>query len=209
MDIFDPAPSTPLNHLRQLRRRYPTLALVIASDFTDREMELYHLGRLRVDGVIRMEEGPPPREILAVVDRAIAASLATRVVLAGGISLPPLGQEAIRWAIEHAESRPQVSQLAAAMAMGPRPLSREMKALNLGSPRRFLLWGRLIQASHLLERSTETVESVAFRLGYSSGGALGKALKRHVGFSPTVLLEGGGAELAIRVFQTKGFHQGA
>jgi transcriptional regulator GlxA family with amidase domain len=179
------------------------VALVIASDFTGREMELYHLGRLSVDGVIRMEESPTPRHIMAVVDQAIAASLATRVVLACGGSLPTLGQEAIRWAIEHAESRPQVSELAVAMAVGRRPLSREMRALGLGPPRKLLLWGRLVLASHLLERSTETVERVAFRLGYSSGGALGKALKRHVGYSPTELPRRGGVELTIRVLRKK------
>jgi AraC-like DNA-binding protein len=203
MDIFDPAPPIPLNALGQLRRRHPGLAVIIASDFFGREMELYHLGRLRVDGVIRMEEGPTPRHILGVVDRAIAASLATRVVLTCGGSLPPVGQEAIRWAIEHAESRPQVSDLVAAMAVKPRSLSREMRALRLGSPRKLLLWGRLVLASHLLERSAETVEGTAFRLGYSSGGALGKALKRHVGYSPTELLNRGGVELAIKVFREK------
>jgi AraC-like DNA-binding protein len=205
LDIFDPAPRIPLNALRRVRRRYPSVALVIASDFTGREMELYHLGRLNVDGVIRMEEAPHPRDILAVVDRAIAACLATRVVLMFTEALPLLGQEAIRWAIEHAESRPQVSELAAAMALAPKALSREMKAMRLGSPRKLLLWGRLVLASHLLGRSTETVESVAFRLGYSSGGALGKALKRHVGHSPTELLNRGGVQLTIQVLGKQGF----
>jgi AraC-like DNA-binding protein len=152
-----------------------------------------------------MDEAPAPRDILAVVDQAIAASLATRLVLGYTKTLPLLGQEAIRWAIEHAEFRPQVPELAAAMAMAPRALSRELKAMSLGSPRKLLLWGRLVLASHLLERSAETVESVAFRLGYSSGGALGKALKRHVGFSPTELLDNGGVELTIKVLREKGF----
>ncbi len=203
VDIFDSAPPTPLDVLRQLRGRYPTLALVVATDFTGREMDLYRLGRIRVDGVIRMEENPTPRDITAVVEKAIAASLATRVVRAQGRGLPPLGREALRWAIEHAEFRPQVSELAAAMAMGPRALSREMRSLKLGSARKLLLWGRLIRASHLLERSVETVESVAFRLGYSSSGALGKALKRHVGYSPTELLEHGGVQLAINVLRER------
>jgi transcriptional regulator GlxA family with amidase domain len=116
-----------------------------------------------------------------------------------------LAQDAVRWAIEHAESRPQVSELAAALAMSPRALLREMKALNLGSPRALLLWARLIRASHLLERPSETVESVAFRLGYSTGGALGKALKRHVGYSPSELLRQGGLAWTLDVFQTNGF----
>ena len=55
------------------------MALVVASDFSGREIELYHLGRMSVDGVIRMEEAPPPRDIRAILDGAIAASLAQTV----------------------------------------------------------------------------------------------------------------------------------
>jgi len=200
LDIFDPPPPIPLNSLASLRRKHPTVALVIAADFSGREMDLYHLGRLSVDGVIRMENRPHPRDVLAVVEGAIAASLATRVLQKGNVDLPLLGQEAIRWAIEHAEHTPQVSDLAAAMATNTRSFMREMKAVGLGSPRDLLLWGRLIRASHLLERSDETVESVAFRMGYSSGGALGKALKRHVGCSPTELLDRGGVAWTLGVF---------
>ncbi len=200
LDIFDPPPPIPLTSLGSLRRNHPTVALVIAAEFTGREMDLYHLGRLSVDGVIRLENRPHARDIRAVVDRAIAASLATRVIQEGDLDLPPLGQKAMRWAIEHAEHAPQVSDLAAAMAMSTRSFMREMKAAGLGSPRDLLLWGRLIRASHLLERPAETVESVAFRLGYSSGGALGKALNRHVGCSPTELLDQGGVAWTLGVF---------
>jgi len=204
LDIFDSPSSIPLSSLRRLRRRYPTLALVIASDFSGKEMDLYHLGRLSVDGVIRMEDQASSRDILAVVDNALAASLATLVVRTTAPDLPPIAQDAIRWVIEHAESRPQVSELAAALAMSPRGFLREMKTLDLVSPRTLLLWGRLIRASNLLQRSSETVESVAFHLGYATGGALGKALKRHVGCSPTELLERGGLTWTLEVFRRQG-----
>ncbi len=81
LDLFDPPPSIPFPTLSRLRRKHPTVALIIASDFDGREMDLYHLGRLSVDGVIRMDAGPSARDILAVVDKAIAAALATLVVL--------------------------------------------------------------------------------------------------------------------------------
>ena len=207
LDLFDSPSKIPLSSLRRFRRKHPTVALVIASDFRGREMALYHLGRLNVDGVIRMEDGPSARDLMAVTDRAMARSLATQVILRADRDLPLLAQEALRWAIEHAESRPQVSELAAASAMSPKVFLKEMKGLGLGSSRDLLLWGRLIRASHLLERSFETVESVAFHLGYATGGALGKALKQHVGCSPTELLERGGLAWTLRVFQEEGLHQ--
>jgi AraC-like DNA-binding protein len=180
------------------------MALVVASDFSGREMELYHLGRLGIDGVIRTEAGLSGRDVLTVVDRALSAAVASRVLSAVGDDLPPLIQETIRWAIEHAETRPQVSELAAAVAMSSRVLRRELRAFDQMRPRDLLLWGRLIRASYLLERPSETVESVAFRLGYATGGALGKALKHHFGCSPTDLIGRGGLAWAMKALHQRG-----
>ena len=162
---------------------------------------------MSVDGVIRMEEGPLPRDIRAILDGAIAVSLAQMVTQEVARDFPPLAQEAIRWTIEHAEARTQVTQLAAALALSPRAFHREMKAMDLAPPRSLLLWGRLIRASHLLESSHQTVESVAFHLGYATGGTLSKALKRHVGCSPTELLRRGGLAWTLEVFRNKGFRK--
>jgi AraC-like DNA-binding protein len=62
----------------------------------------------------------------------------------------------------------------------------------------------LIQASYFLARPKETVESVAYRLEYSTAGALRKALKRHVGCSPTSLVQEGGLALTLDVFKRNG-----
>lgn len=201
LDVFRPRPGISLDHIRRLRLDHPTVALVVASDFSGREMELYNLGRLGIDGVIRLEENLSSREILAVVNLAITASLANRVILDVGTDLSLFLRDAFRWAVEHADSRPQVSELAAALSVSHRNLVREVRASNIGSPRTLLLWGRLIRAAHLLERPGETVESVAFHLGYSTGGALGKALKRQVGCSPSELLERGGLAWALEIFR--------
>lgn len=201
LDVFDPRPGVSLDHIRRLRTDHPTVALVVAADFSGREMELYNLGRLGIDGVIRLEEAPSSREILAFVNLAISASLANRVLLDVGSNLPPLARDAFRWAIEHADSRPQVSELAAAMSVSHRVLVKEVRESRLESLRTVLLWGRLIRGAHLLERPGETVESVAFHLGYSTGGALGKAMKRHLGCSPSELLERGGLAWTLRIFQ--------
>jgi AraC-like DNA-binding protein len=167
-------------------------------------MELYRLGRIKVDGVIRLEDDLSSRQILGVVDRAMMAALASMVLRSVAKDRSPLVQECIRWAIEHAESRRQVSDLAAALALSHRSLTRELKAAGVAPARTLLLWGRLIQASYLLARPRETVESVAFRLAYSTAGALRKALKRHVGCSPTSLLKRGGLAWTLEVFQREG-----
>jgi len=204
LDVFHPPPPIPLDSLKALRRLHPIVALVVASDFTGREMDLYRLGRMAIDGVIRFETRPSRREILGVVDGAIASALARRVLQALAGSIPPLAQDALRWGIEHAEARPQVSDMAAALALGERGLRREFGTLGVVSPRTLLIWGRLIRASDLLERDSETVESVAYHLGYATGGALGKALKRHTGCSPTDLIKQGGLSRTLQLIKQHG-----
>jgi AraC-like DNA-binding protein len=208
LDIFDLPNPTPLSTLGRIRRRYPSVALIVASDFSGREMDLYQMGRLNIDGVIRLEDRYSSRDVLTFVDRAVATALASRVVASTAAELPPLVQDAVRWGIEHAETQPRVVELAAALGMSPRVLLRELRALNLAPPRVLLLWGRLIRASHLLSRPSETVEGVAYRLGYSTGGALGKALKRHIGCSPTHLRMKGGLEWTLKMFRRRGLGRG-
>jgi AraC-like DNA-binding protein len=204
LDVFHPLSPVPLSTLRNFRRRHPSIALIVAADFTGREMELYHLGKGGIGGIIRLEEDPPSREILKVVDRALASSLAEVVILTVARDLPPLAQEAIRWTIEKAEARPRVEDLASGLGLTPGTFRRELRALDLAPPRSLLLWGRLIQATYLLERPYETVENVAYRLGYATGGALRKALKRHVKCSPTTLLRRGGLAWTLEAFQKSG-----
>ena len=204
LDVFHSARSVTLATLRRFRGRNPSMALVIASDFSGKEMDLYRLGRLNVDGVIRLEDRPDRRQIRRAVERAIVSSLATRVIATTQETVPPMAQEIIRWSIEHAEARPQVSDLASALAMSPRVLRKEMKTLDLPSPRAFLLWGRLVRAIDLLERPNETVEGVALRLGYATGGALRKAFRRHTGMSPTAVLAKGGLDWTLKTFLRNG-----
>lgn len=207
LGLFDKSIPAPLTELRSLRRKHPSLALILAADFSGREMDLYHLGRVNVDGVIRLEEKPSARDVLTVVNAALATCLAEVVVQTVAPDLPPIAQEAIRWTIERAESRPKVPDLAAALSLSPHTLLRELRAVEIATPRDLLLWARLIQASHLLERPSETVENVAFRLGYGTGSNLRKALKRHVGCSPTSLLERGGLAWTLSVFRREGLRQ--
>lgn len=207
LDVFNSPVAVSFAFLRRIRRTHPGVALVIASSFSGRETDLYHLGRLSVDGVLRLEDAPTAMDIRGTVERAVAASLAHAVTQDVGRELPPLGQEALRWAIEHAHAGTQVSQLAAALASKPRNLHREMSALGLASPRVFLLWGRLVRASHLLDRSHETVEGIALRVGYATGGALTKALKRHVGCSPTTLLRTGGLARTLETLRRRGLNR--
>ncbi len=189
-----------LRELQRLRRRRPPLALVVQGDFQGRELDLFGLGRIGVDGVLPVESEPSAREIRLTVARALSRALAVRIgeTLAGRLQEPAL--EALRWSITHAMEGPNVGDLAAALGRSPETLGRELRGRNLPPLRRLLLWGRLFHAARLLVADDRSVESVALRLGYSSRTALARALRRETGFPPTEVVRRGGVSCVLEGF---------
>jgi AraC-like DNA-binding protein len=189
LDIYHPAHRVPLADLNRLRRRMPPLGIIVYADFEDRELDLFELGRLKVDGAIRAGAGVS--ETRKAVTAALAAAGALGVVAALDGQLHPLAMECLRWSIEHAEESPTVEQLAEGLAITPSILARELSGRRLPSAARLLLWGRLFRAARLLSNPERSVEDTAFRLGYSSAPALGRALRRETGFTPSELRQRG------------------
>ena len=102
-------------------------------------------------------------------------------------------EAAIQWSTENSVDRPRVAALASGMGMSGHQLAKELKRHGLPPARTLLVWGRLFQAAQLLNVGKQTVETVAFTLGYANSSALRKAFQFHVGYSPScVAREGGG-----------------
>src|SRR5688500_13853512 len=126
VDIYHPSSPLSLADLQRLRRRIPPLAIVVHADFEDRELDLFELGRLKIDGVILTGTTDQVAETRRAVAGALAAAAALGVVAALEGRLHPLGMECLRWSIEHAEEAPSVEQLAEGLALSPAVLAREL-----------------------------------------------------------------------------------
>ena len=200
LDLYDPFRPVTFTQLQRFRRRHESLALLIHSDFRGRESALFDLGRIQVDGVLQASGREGPREIREAVDWALARSAAGRVVRSLKGRLPDFALDALSWAVEHAEQKPSVDRMTVAIGSTPRALGRDLKSQDLPTPHKLLVWGRLLQAARLLESCECTVDTVAFRLGYSTGGALRRAMKRNTGLPPSILVQRGGLTAALDAF---------
>lgn len=200
VDIYHPASRFTLNDLQRLRRRAPPLAIVVSADFQNRTLDLFELGKLKIDGVIPTGGSDPGEQVRRTVADALAAAGASGVTAALAGQVHPLGLECLRWAIEHAEEGPTVEQLAEALALSVTVLSRELRQRGLPTQARLLLWGRLFRAARMLSDPERSVEEIAYRLGYSSASALGRALQRETGFAPTDLRERGATAFVLDGF---------
>jgi transcriptional regulator GlxA family with amidase domain len=92
-----------------------------------------------------------------------------------------------RW-IDANLSRPiTITDLASAMAVSPKTLSRRISAATGASPIRFLQRRRLLEAVHLIETTTLTLDAVAQQVGYEDATALRKIIRRELGTTPSAL----------------------
>lgn len=80
-----------------------------------------------------------------------------------------------------------ITDLADAVAVSPKTLARRISAATGLSPVRFLQRRRLMEAVHLIETTTMTVETIATQVGYQDSTALRKIIKRELGTTPSAL----------------------
>lgn len=130
---------------------------------------------------------------------AVANALARRLVVAphrpGGQAqfidapIPTDGDhrlgEAMAWAIGHLDRPLSVTELARRTHMSPRNLARHFAALTGTTPLRWLLTQRVHRAQELLERTDDSVELVASRVGMGTAATLRRHFHRTVGVTPT------------------------
>jgi len=200
VDVYDPFRPVSFQQLQRLRSKHADLAILVYSDFVGRESDLFDLGRLRVDGVLQVTGRERRTEIYSATEKALARAAAARVMRRLEGRLPTFAVDCLGWAVEHAEEKPRVGDLAEAVGASTRALGRDLRSQDLPSPNQLLVWGRLLQAARLLQEPGATVDEVAYRIGYSTGGALRRAIKRGTGLVPRELVRRGGLAPALDRF---------
>lgn len=92
-----------------------------------------------------------------------------------------------RWIDANLGDAISIANLASAMAVSQKTLSRRIHAATGASPMKLVHRRRLLRASHLLETTTMTIESIAANVGYQDGTALRKIIRRELGVAPAAL----------------------
>ena len=202
VDIYAPNGSIRPSRLGRLRQQRPELAIVVYSDFSGRELDLFELGRHQINAIMQVGRDDSPNAIRSTLDRSLASSAASVVGGALESSVPAWAVAAIQWSMENSVDRPRVAALARGMGMSENQLAKELQHHGLPPARTLLLWDRLFQAARLLQVGDQTVEGVAFALGYTSSSALRRAFRFHVGCSPSAVSLEGGIARVLESFTT-------
>ncbi len=200
VDIYPPEGPISPTQLGRLKRQRPDLAIVVYSDFADREPDLFEIGQQQINAVILAGLEDSPAAIQTTISRSLTSAAAGVVESALEGRLAALGIAVVRWSMEHSLERPSVDDLAEGMGMSRGQLTRELSRSGLPPPRALLLWGRLFQAARLLQGGTATVEGVAHALGYSTSSGLHRAFHQYVGWPPGATSTRGGVDGVLESF---------
>jgi AraC-like DNA-binding protein len=181
-----------------LRTAFPGLGLLVIVDPGEHQLA-FALGR-SADGVVVAGPGASSRSLLRAVETSLARALARVVEHRARSTWGPIATRCLGRAVEWAEHDVDAATLAAHEGIGVASLRHELRTGGAPSPGRLLRWGRILRAIDGLGRGTATAESVAHRFGYSSGAALGRAIRREVGVPITTVHSRGGVEWALEAF---------
>ncbi|MEZ4457940.1 MAG: helix-turn-helix domain-containing protein [Gemmatimonadales bacterium] len=141
-----------------------------------------------------------------------SAGMLSSVTRANDVAFQQLDQDAppavpspfiplVRFCLDHAAQMPAADIVASSMGLSPRALSTQLRRAGLPPLGALVSWSRVLVAAYRLEKSTAPVGDVALSLGFPSGAALGRVLKRCTNESPVALREPGGFGWTLRCFE--------
>lgn len=183
-----------------LRRRHPSLALLAYVHLLSHPRDAWALGSAGADGLVVAGVNDDRPALRSAVGRVLARAVARRVARGLTGRVDPLLVRCAARATDGATEALTPEHLAEAEGVGVRSLGRNLRQRNLPPPGRILRWGGHFHAAAALDRNDITVERLAHALGYSSGPALGRALRRDVGLAPSSLRERGALACAVDAF---------
>lgn len=203
VDLF-PVPVPPTEEgsfelLRQLKRRYPSVAAVLYTSMPPaRAQDLFEAGRFGLDGLVLANEDDDPTQLRAVVERAEARG-ALAQLLPALATLTPTVRDAMLLSVTRAHQPLSPEDLSRILGVRRKLLSARLSQAGFPTPQKLIAWGRLIVAARLLEDPERTADSVALALDYPSGSAFRNACQRYARAAPHQMRAQGGAAFVIRL----------
>jgi len=194
VDVDHPDRDGAAGRLRELRKRFPDLAIVACVE-SAQAAGFFGLGELGLAGVV--VTGGEPAKLRADVEVALRTVRAQQAERTLTDRIGPPGPAAIAWAVEHAGTGATVGRLATALGHSPGSLREALSAQGLPTPATILLWGRLLLAGARLGDDDRRAEDVAFSLGYSTATSLSRAMKHHTGLTPAEVSRRGGMSVVL------------
>lgn len=208
VDLTDGSGAHTTGLVSRVRLRRPELPIVLWCDrAAATEVPLGRWIAAGVSAVILREETDLETRLLSAITRS--SDLAFRQLTDQAIHrrIPTALAPVVRYCLDHAHGVARVDAVADAVGLTPRALAYQLRRAGLPPISTLVMWGKAMVAAYRLERSTDPVAGIARSLGFASGSALRRLLKRCANETPQGLRQPGGFGWVLRCFErqlTKG-----
>jgi AraC-like DNA-binding protein len=201
VDVADRQGTPSTEAVAAIRRQRPDLPIVV---WCERDAAVIPLARLVAAGVsalIFRDETDLERRLLGSITRSadVAFHQLTDQALFRRVPDPLI--PAVRYCLDHAAGMPRVEVMARAVGLRPRSLAYQLRRAGLPPVSVLVAWSKALLAAYRLEHSTESTLVIARSLGFSSGSALSRLLKRCANETAQGLREPGGFGWVLRCFE--------
>jgi AraC-like DNA-binding protein len=156
-----------------------------------------------ISAVVFREEGPIEGRLLSAITGASDVAFRQLTDQAIHRRVPIALAPVVRFCLDQAQGLPRVEAVARAVGLSPRSLAYQLKRSGLPPVSTLVMWSKALVAAYRLERSTESVSVIARSLGFASGSALRRLLKRCANETPQGLRGPGGFGWVLRCFERR------
>lgn len=190
----------PDERVTELRRRFPSLAIVLAYRPRMDPQSLFRLGRAAIGGLALIQLDGLAAGLRGALARCSTQCTEAHVTRTIGPRLPSREMAVLRSALHGVQLGWDAEQLADRSGLSRAHLSVRLRACGLPSAGRLLLWAKLLHAGRWLADPSRSAESVSRQLDYANGAAFRRALRNYVGATPTQVREAGGVRFVLTQF---------
>ena len=196
-----PGRGQPDGAVAELRRRFPSVALVWLARRGADPLRLLRLGRAGVDHLLVTPVDDLRAEAAGCVARALCRGTEALVTREVSPYLPPRMIAAVRGALDRVHLRWSTEAFAGSMGLSRGHLSVLLRGAGLPSAGHLLVWARLLHAGRWLADPGRSGQSVARQLEYANGSVFRRALREYTGATPAQVVAGGGLRFVLDRFR--------
>ncbi len=191
----------PAQELYDILKAFPSSTVIAAMDSSPaRYRDIWLMGEWGIAEILQMDEDWSEIALQRRLLRARAQPLRRLLSHDSGIPFTGRARTLMDAAVETVMTGGHPKDLARSLGFSPSTLLRWCHRAQLPTPRRLLLWLRVLFAAALLDDPGHTVFSVGLACGYSGDQALRRAIRSVVPDTPTELREKGAFETVSAAF---------
>jgi len=201
IDLADAEGESTESVVRRIRAQRPILPIVLWAERATAAAVLPGFAAAGVSAIVFRDDPDLEVRLLSALTRARDVAFQQLTDQALHRRVPSSLIPVFRVCLDHAARLPRVEGIARSVGLKPQALASRLRQAGLPPLSAIVMWSRALIAAYRLEHSTEPVVEIARSLGFASGSALRRLLKRCANETPNGVRQPGGFGWTLRCYE--------